>query len=197
MKRQQPHVARNREHILKVLEQVLPPRGDVLEIASGSGEHAAYFAARFPGLTWQPSDSDPEALASIGAWVAETALPNLLPPLELDVLRPEGAPPRADAMLNMNMIHISPWAACEGLLALAGSVLARGGLLFMYGPFLVEGRETAPGNLEFDASLRFRDPEWGIRQLERVADAAAAEGLTLEKTVDMPANNLSVIFRKQ
>ncbi len=197
MKIAAPHVARSRGHILKVLRGVLPEEGTVLEIASGSGEHAVYFAARFPGLVWQPSDPDPQARASIAAWIAESGLDNLLPPLDLDVLRPAGLPARAHAVLNMNMLHISSWAVCAGLMAVSGGALDAGGPLFLYGPFLVEGRETAPSNLEFDASLRERDPEWGIRQLEDVANLAEAHGLALEHTADMPANNLAVIFRKQ
>ncbi|MCZ6531493.1 MAG: DUF938 domain-containing protein [SAR324 cluster bacterium] len=197
MKIQRPHVARNRDHVLAVLKEVLPPRGEVLEVASGSGEHAAYYAAQFPDLTWQPSDCNPKALASIGAWVEDANLPNLRAPLVLDLLRPAQAPTRANAVLNMNMIHISPWTVCEGLLALAGRVLGPGEPLILYGPFFVAGRDTAPSNLEFDEFLRSRNPAWGIRQLEQVAQAAAAQGLALERTVDMPSNNLSLIFRKE
>jgi hypothetical protein len=197
MKLAAPHVARNRDHILKVLQGVLPEQGTVLEIASGSGEHAVYFAARFPGLVWQPSDPDPQARASIAAWIADSGLDNLLPPLDLDVLRPVGLPARTHAVLNMNMLHISPRAACAGLMSVSGAVLEAGAPLFLYGPFLVEGRETAPSNLGFDASLRDRDPDWGIRRLEDVAAAGETHGLALERTVDMPANNLAAIFRKR
>ena len=191
-----PSVSRNREPVLAVLREVLPGTGQVLEIASGGGEHAVYYGERFPGLTWQPSDPDPRARASIEAWIAESGLSNLLPPLALDVLDPKGLPDRVNAVLNMNMLHISPWATCAGLMSIASQLLAAGEPVLIYGPFLVEGRETSPSNLKFDASLRRSDPEWGIRQLEAVAATGEAHGLALERTVDMPANNLSLIFRK-
>ena len=195
-----PSVLRNREPVLGVLRDVLPTSGTVLEIASGTGDHAVFYGLHFPGLSWQPSDPDAEARATIAAKIAQSGLPNVLPPLELDLLDPASVPERANtvfnAVVNMNMLHISPWATCAGLMSLAAGLLASGEPLFIYGPFLVQGRETAPGNLEFDASLRQQDPEWGIRQLEEVIATAAAHGLALERTVDMPANNLSLIFRK-
>lgn len=196
LKLSHPSATRNREPVLAVLKEVLPAAGQVLEIASGGGEHAIYYAERFPGLTWQPSDPDPQARASTEAWIAESGLPNILPPLALDMLDPKGLPDRANAVLNMNMLHISPWATCAGLMCIASQLLAAGEPLIIYGPFLVEGRETAPGNLEFDASLRSRDPEWGIRHLEEVTVTAETHGLSLERSVQMPANNLSLIFRK-
>lgn len=195
-----PSVLRNREPVLAVLREVLPESGQVLEIASGSGDHAVYYGRHFPGLSWQPSDPDPQARASITAKIAESGLPNVLPPLALDLLDPSGLPERANtafnAVVNMNMLHISPWATCTGLMAIAAGLLESGEPLFIYGPFLVQGRQTAPGNMEFDASLRQQNPEWGIRQLEEVTATAADHGLALERRVDMPANNLSLIFRK-
>ncbi len=196
MRRQAPAAARNREPILEVLRRVLPERGQVLEIASGSGEHALFFSAALPGLTWQPSDVDPAALASIAAWRDHQGSGNLRAPVALDVCAPAWPVEAADAVVNINMIHVSPWAACEGLMAGAGRLLPAGGVLVMYGPYQVRGVDTAPSNLAFDQSLRSRDPAWGVRWLHDVADAAAAHGLTLAETVTMPANNLTVVYRK-
>ena len=187
---------RNRDAILAVLTRVLPAAGTVLEVASGTGQHAAYFAPRLPGLVWQPSDPDPEMRASIAAWVAGTGAANLKPPLDLDVLSPSWPVDSADVMVAINMIHIAPWAACEGLLAGAGRLLDGGGILYLYGPFHVDGRPTAPSNADFDDSLRRRNREWGVRDVGDVAAAAAAHGLGLSETVDMPANNLSVVLRR-
>ena len=192
-----PHVARNREPILAVLRRVLPPSGVVLEIASGSGEHAVYFAKELPALTWQPSDPDPEALASIAAHRADADLPNLLAPLRLDVTADEWLIDHADVVMCNNMIHISPWAAAEGLIAGAARVLSAGGMLFLYGPYKIDGRHTAPSNQAFDGDLRSRNPEWGIRDLGEVAALARRHGFTVPETVQMPANNLSVIFRRR
>lgn len=197
MKRHAPATARNREPIRQVLEGVLPGRGAVLEIASGTGEHAVYFAGAFPALEWQPSDREPAALASIRAWVEEAGLANLRPPVALDVEVEPWPVERADAIVCINMIHIAPWSACEALLAGAGRRLAPGAPLCLYGPWFVRGRETAPSNLAFDASLRQRDPAWGVRWLHEVEAAAARHGLRLEGTVDMPANNLTVLFRRR
>jgi SAM-dependent methyltransferase len=191
-----PHVTRNREPILAVLRRVLPARGLVLEIASGSGEHAAYFAKELPALTWQPSDPDPEALASIAAHRADAALPNLLAPLRLDVTAKDWPVGRVDVVMCNNMIHISPWAATEGLIAGAGRVLTAGGVLFLYGPYKVGGRHTAPSNQAFDEDLRNRNPEWGIRDLADVTALAQHHGFAAPETIEMPANNLSVIFRR-
>jgi len=191
-----PHVARNRDALLDVLRRVLPRRGLVLEIASGSGEHAAYLAAQLPDLTWQPTDPDQAALASIAAHRADAALPNVLPPLALDVTAKQWLVERADAVMCCNMIHIAPWEACEGLLAGAARVLPDGGLLYLYGPYKIGGRHTAPTNEAFDAQLRSRDPAWGIRDLHDVTALAQAHGFALAETVPMPANNLSVIFRR-
>jgi SAM-dependent methyltransferase len=191
-----PHVARNREPILGVLRRVLPPQGLVLEVASGSGEHAAYFAQHLPTLEWQPSDPDAEALASIAAHRAAAGVPNLLAPLRLDVTSAPWPVERADAIVCNNMIHISPWGASEGLIAGAGRVLSQEGVLYLYGPYRIDGRHTAPSNQAFDVSLRAQDPLWGVRDLADVSALAVRHGLVLDETVAMPANNLSVIFRR-
>jgi SAM-dependent methyltransferase len=191
-----PHVARNREPILDVLRRILPRDGLVLEIASGGGEHAAYFASNLPGLRWQPTDANAEMFESIAAHRAAAGFANLLAPLHLDVTSPQWPVERADAMVCCNMIHIAPWAATEGLIAGAGRTLARGGLLYLYGPYKIDGRHTAPSNQDFDASLRARNPLWGVRDLTEVSGLAKRHGLALEETVAMPANNLSVIFRR-
>ncbi|MBX7084683.1 MAG: DUF938 domain-containing protein [Nannocystaceae bacterium] len=190
---------RNREAILEVLRRVLPARGTVLEIASGTGEHAVFFAGALPQLRWQPSDVDPGALASIAAWrehVGADALPNLLPPIELDVEAGPwpAAPP--DAIVCANMIHIAPWSACLALLRGAAEVLAHDGVLVLYGPFMIDGVHTAPSNAEFDARLRSSDPRWGVRDRSEVAAAAAAVGLQLCDSVPMPANNLTLVLRR-
>jgi SAM-dependent methyltransferase len=190
------HVVRNREPILDVLRRVLPSRGLVLEIASGSGEHAAYFAAKLPALNWQPTDQDQDALASIAAHRNAAKLGNLLPPVPLDVTAARWPVDRADAVICCNMIHIAPWAACEGLLAGAARVLPSGGLLYLYGPYKVAGRHTAPTNQAFDEQLRAQNPAWGIRDLDDVTALAEQRGFALAETAPMPANNLSVIFRR-
>jgi SAM-dependent methyltransferase len=191
-----PHVARNRDPILDVLKRVLPARGLVLEIASGSGEHAAFFANALPTVSWQPTDMDAKALASIAAFRANSGTANLLAPVRLDVTSAQWPIDHADAIVNCNMIHISPWAACEGLIAGAGRVLPAGGVLYLYGPYRIDGRHTAPSNEEFDAYLRGQNAAWGIRDLGEVTALAARHGLMLAETVPMPANNLSVIFRR-
>jgi SAM-dependent methyltransferase len=191
-----PHVARNREPILDVLRRVLPRQGLVLEIASGGGEHAAYFASNLPGLFWQPTDANAEMFESIAAHRTAAGIANLLAPLHLDVTSPHWPVERADAMVCCNMIHIAPWAATEGLIAGAGRTLARGGLLYLYGPYRIDGRHTAPSNQDFDTRLRGQNPLWGVRDLADVSDLAKRNGLALEETVPMPANNLSVIFRR-
>ena len=192
-----PAVARNRDFILAVLRRALPGRGTVLEIASGSGEHAVHFAAALPQHSWQPTDPAPEACDSIAAYRAAAQLPNLLPPLALDATSPTWPVTQADAMVAINMIHIAPWAAAEGLMAGAERLLPAGGVLFLYGPFREHGRHTAPSNAVFDESLRARDREWGVRDLDEVAALARRHGLALEERVAMPANNLSVVFRRQ
>ncbi len=191
-----PHVARNRDAILEVLRCVLPPQGLVVEVASGSGEHAVYFAQHLPALAWQPTDTDAQALASIAAHRTAAGVPNLLAPLRLDVTSAQWPVENADAIVCNNMIHIAPWTATEGLIAGAGRVLSEGGILYLYGPYRIDGRHTAPSNQAFDASLRAQNPLWGVRDLAEVAALAARHGLVLEETVQMPANNLSVIFRR-
>ncbi len=191
-----PHVARNRDPILDVLRRVLPPRGLVLEIASGSGEHAAYFAKALPSLTWQPTDPDAEALASIATHRAAAGCVNLLEPRRLDVTSQMWPVERADAMICCNMIHIAPWPACEGLIAGAARALCAGGILYLYGPYTIGGRHTAPSNAAFDVDLRARNPAWGIRDLDAVTALAEKCGMSRVETIEMPANNLSVIFRR-
>lgn len=195
-KRHAPATQRNRDAIADVLREVLPSSGLILEVASGSGEHAVHFAAAFPKLDWQPTDPDPAALASIAAWRAEAKLPNLRPPIQLDASA-DWPIAQADAILCINMIHISPWEATLGLLKAAGATLPPGGLLYLYGPYTSDGVETAPSNLAFDASLKSRNPHWGLRAVEDVIAAAKAEGLAFEKRIEMPANNLSLLFRRR
>lgn len=191
-----PHVARNREPILEVLRRVLPRQGLVLEIASGGGEHAAYFASNLPDVIWRPTDANSEMFESIAAHRAAAGVANLLAPLHLDVTSGQWPVERAEAMLCCNMIHISPWAATEGLMAGAGRTLPPGGLLYLYGPYKIDGHHTAPSNQDFDTRLRAQNPLWGVRDLTDVSDLAKRHGLALEETVPMPANNLSVIFRR-
>lgn len=195
MKQHAPATDRNREPILSVLREVLPARGLVLEIASGTGQHAAAFARAFPGLVWQPSDPSEAALASIAAWRDEAGKGNLRPPIALDVEQPWPVN-QADALVCINMIHIAPWTAARALLAGAGRILPEGAPLYLYGPYRVRDRPTAPSNEAFDASLRARDPRWGLRWLHEVEAEARRAGLALERTVDMPANNLSVVLRR-
>ncbi|MGO4570336.1 DUF938 domain-containing protein [Microvirga sp. 2TAF3] len=192
-----PSVARNRDPILAVLHRVLPPAGTVLEIASGTGEHAVYFAAALPHLTWQPSDQDEPALRSIAAHREISGLSNLLAPLSLDAAAPDWPVEQADAVVAINMVHISPWRATQGLMAGAGRVLQHEGVLYLYGAYRENGTHTAPSNEAFDADLRRRNPDWGIRDLEAVAELAGSHGLMLVERIPMPANNLSLIFRRQ
>jgi SAM-dependent methyltransferase len=188
-----PAAERNGPPILDVLRRLLPARARVLEIASGTGQHAAFFAAAMPGWQWQPSDGDAQSLGSIDAWRADAA--NVLPPVVLDVMATDW-PVRGpfDAVFCANMLHISPWATCAALMRGSAQVLAPGGLLVTYGPYLQDGVETAPGNIDFDASLRARNPAWGIRRVEDVAQEAAAVGLRLLERTPMPANNLILAF---
>ena len=188
-----PATGRNTEPILEVLRELLPPEGLMLEVASGSGQHVARFAAEFPGLTWQPTDLDPEHRRSISAWARDMA--NVLEPLELDASANPWPVEHADAVICVNMIHIAPWTAGLGLLEGTGRILAPGGMLYLYGPYMIDNVHTAKSNARFDECLKSRDPSWGLRDLGDVIEAAAGAGLILEKTVEMPANNLSVIFR--
>ena len=196
MKRHAPATERNREAIAKVLGRVLPDSGLVLEVASGTGEHAAWFAALFPSLRWQPSDPDPEALASIRGWSEEAGLANLLEPRLLDASAEIWPVDSADAILCINMVHISPWAATAGLMRGSGRRLARGAPLILYGPYRRAGVPTAPSNEAFDLSLKARDPRWGLRELEAVEAEAGRNGLRLERVFEMPANNVTVVFRR-
>ncbi len=193
--REAPAVARNREPILQVLRGLLPSPAHVLEIASGTGEHAVWCAGQMPDVTWQPTDRDADALASIAAWRAASGLANLLSPVPLDAEAPDYWPTtRVDVVVAINMIHIAPWSATRGLMRGAARVLEPGGLLYLYGPFRTPGVPLAPSNAAFDASLKARDAAWGIRDLQAVADEAAGHGLSLVETITMPANNLSLVF---
>jgi SAM-dependent methyltransferase len=196
MKRHAPATDRNREPISAVLAEELPAAGTVLEVASGTGEHAVHFARTFPYLTWQPSDPAPAALESIRAWRAEAGLPNLLPPIELDAGAPRWPVVQADAVVCINMVHISPPAATEGLVRGAASLLAGGAPLIVYGPYIEDGVETAPSNLAFDADLKARDPAWGLRRAEWLDDLARGHGFERRLRVAMPANNLALVYRR-
>lgn len=196
MKRRAPATERNREPIAAVLREALPPSGTVLEVASGTGEHAAYFARLFPALSWRPSDPDPEALASIAAWREEAGLANLLEPVRLDAAADDWPVAAADAILCVNMVHISPWESTLGLLRGARRLLAPGAPLILYGPYRRAGLPTAPSNEAFDASLKARDPRWGLRQVEAVETEAGRQDFRLDRLFEMPANNLSLLFRK-
>jgi hypothetical protein len=195
-RRSAPAALRNREPIAEVLTSWLPASGLVLEVASGTGEHSIHFANRFPNLEWQPSDTHADALASIRAWRTETALPNLHEPIFIDAASSDWPIDRADAVLNINMVHISPWQASLGLLDGASRLLSTGAPLILYGPWLKDDIPTAPSNLAFDADLRLRDERWGLRQVEEFAAEADARGLRLIETRKMPANNLMLLFRR-
>lgn len=193
-RRSAPAAARNRDPILQALRPHLPPSGTVLEIASGTGEHILHLAQALPGLTWQPTEPQADGRASIDAWAR--GLPNVLPALELDAAGSDWPVARADVVLCINMIHIAPWAAAEGLFAGAARVLGQGGLLALYGPYRRDGRPLEPGNAAFDADLRQRDPAWGLRGVGEVAALAARHGFGAPTVVEMPANNLTVLFRR-
>jgi SAM-dependent methyltransferase len=195
-RRYAPAAARNRDPILAVLRGVLPPSGLVLEIASGTGEHVAHFAAALPDLDWQPTDRESALFASIVAHGVETGVGNILPPLPLDAAALDWPVSHVDAIVCINMIHIAPWTACAGLMRGAGRVLARGGVLYLYGPFKIGTRHTADSNAAFDVSLRTQDSAWGVRDLAEVTAIATEHGLALAETIEMPANNLSVVLRK-
>lgn len=197
-RRHAPAALRNQAPILEVLRRVLPAQGSVLEIGSGSGQHVASFAAALPGLVWQPSDVAVDNLASIAAWSQEAPRPNLRAPLRLDAARPPwpGVEPASrDAVLCINVIHIAPWAVCQGLLAGAATALKRPGLLVLYGPYRRAGRHTAPSNEAFDRMLQQQDPRFGVRDLVDVAAEAGRYGFRLEEVVETPANNLTAVFR--
>jgi SAM-dependent methyltransferase len=196
LKLSSPATARNREPIAAVLADWLPKQGLVLEVASGAGEHAAFFAQMFPDLDWQPSDPDPQALTSIEAWRADSGFANLRQPLILDAASASWPVDQADALLNINMAHISPWEASLGLLDGAARVLPAGGPLILYGPWLVGGIQTAPSNLTFDADLKRRNPAWGLRHVEDFAREAEARGLDLVEQRPMPANNRMLLLTR-
>jgi len=196
VKMHSPAFLRNREPILTVLSRIAPPAGLALEIASGSGEHAGFFASAFPEIIWQPSDRTPAALASIEVHRVDCGLDNLLPPILLDVTAQSWPIESADIVLCINMIHISPWQAAKGLMQGAGRVLPQGGMLFLYGPFKEGGIHTAESNRLFDEDLRARNPVWGVRDLEEVIEIAADNKLIHRETIGMPANNRSLIFER-
>lgn len=194
LRRHSPAAERNRMPILAQLQRLLPARGLLLEIASGSGQHAAHCSAGLPGWSWLPSEFDAAALPSIRAWCAGSA--RVGAPLQLDVLQPHwpGVPARVDAVFCANLLHIAPWACCAGLMQGAARHLSDQGLLLTYGPYLEDAVPTAPGNLAFDAELRARDPAWGLRRREDVAMVAVQAGLALRERVAMPANNLLLVW---
>lgn len=195
-RRSAPAALRNRDPIADVLAEWLPASGVVLELASGTGEHIVHFADRFANVDWQPSDPDAGALASIAAWRQAAGLANVRKPMRIDAGDADWPMERADAILSINMVHISPWRAALGLLAGAARLLERGAPLILYGPWIEEGVETAPSNLAFDQSLRGRDPEWGLRRVEAFAAEAVARGLALMERRKMPANNLMLLLRR-
>lgn len=199
-----PATQRNREPILEVLLEILPQNGTILEVASGTGEHAVFFSQHLAPRQWLPSDPNPELRASIRAWAEYLPCDHLKPPLDLDANSPvwpvEKDPlpePPISAIVNINMIHISPWSACLGLMAGAGRILPPGGILYLYGPYKQNGEHTAPSNTVFDESLQAQDPAWGVRNLEDVVKSAEAQNLTLIKVHPMPANNFSLVFARQ
>lgn len=196
MRREAPAAARNRQPILEVLRPRLPATGLVLEIASGTGEHVVHYAAARPQLMFQPSDPDADARASVDDWVQTLGLNNVRPAIEIDVTRTTWPVERADAVLCCNMIHIAPWEAAIGLVDGAARLLSRGGLFYLYGPYRRDGRHTAPSNEAFDTDLRRRNPAWGVRDLETVVDLARTHGFSAPDIVEMPANNLSLLFNR-
>jgi SAM-dependent methyltransferase len=192
-----PAAERNREPILDVLRKALPASGLVLEIASGSGEHVTHFAAALPGLEWQPSDPNVDARASIAAWTQHEQLTNVRAPLALDVERAPWGIDAAQAVVCINMIHISPWTATEALFDGAGRLLGSGGVLYLYGPYRRHGAHTAPSNEAFDQQLRNRNPAWGVRNMEAVVALGEAQGFKCGEPIGMPANNFSLVLTKR
>ena len=191
-----PAADRNKGPIVAGLQRVLPPQGKLLEIASGTGQHAAHAAEQLPGWQWQPSDADPGSLASVAAWCE--GIPNVLAPLALDVLAAQcpGVPPVVDAVFCANLLHIAPWPVCAALMHGAARHLSASGMLVLYGPYVLDDEATAPSNLAFDADLRSRNPAWGLRRLSEVLVQAGAAGLTLQQRVVMPANNLLLVLQR-
>ena len=200
-KRSAPATERNREAILSVLQDYLPNQGTVLEIASGTGQHAVFFAQQLTPRFWLPTDLDPTNIASIAAWRVEAGAANLLLPRQLDVRDPAwlidcDLPAPISAIVNINMLHISPWSCCEALFAGAAEVLNQSGVVILYGPFKRDGLHTAPSNAAFDEQLRSQDSAWGVRDLKAVVDIAVEQGFARQNVIEMPANNLSVVFDK-
>ena len=195
VRRSAPAALRNREPIAEVLRDWLPPAGLVLEIASGTGEHSVYFAGRFPALDWQPSDLHPDALSSIESWREFAGLPNVRPPVVIDAASKDWPIERAEAMISINMVHISPWASALGLLDGAARLLGAGSPLVLYGPWLKDDVPTAQSNLDFDSDLKTRDSDWGLRRVEDFAHAAGERGIDLIETRPMPANNMMLLLR--
>jgi cyclopropane fatty-acyl-phospholipid synthase-like methyltransferase len=192
-----PHADRNKGPIVDVLRRVLPDVGIVLEIGSGTGQHVTHFAREFPGVEWQPSDYDQVAVASIDGYRREARLPNVREPLLLEVRQRTWGHGLLDAVLAIDLVHVTSWSVCEGLFDGARRHLKPHGVLVMYGPFKQEGGFQAPENAALDAALRARNPDWGLRDLEAVAALGVVRGLLVEQVVDMPANNVAVVFRKQ
>ncbi len=196
VKKHAPATLRNRDAIVDVLKDVLPDRGLILEIASGSGEHAVYLARKFPRLQFQPSDRSMEACRSIAAWMGDANVSNILPPIQLDVMQDGWSVTEADAILCINMAHIAPWAASEALFRGARAILQKRAALFLYGPYISSETITAPSNIAFDQSLKARNPEWGLRDLADMDGLAGRYGFAREPSIEMPANNLALIYRK-
>ncbi len=196
MKKEAPAAARNRAPIADILAEELPENGTVLELASGTGEHAVYFASRFPNLQFQPSDFDVENLPSIAAWRDDAGLTNILDPIKIDASSDDWGIAKADAIVCINMIHISPIAATYGLLRGAGRILPEGGALILYGPYREEGVETVQSNLDFEVWLKNRNPEFGLRSAEWLDDVAREQGLKRTQRIAMPANNIMLVYRK-
>jgi hypothetical protein len=194
--RHAPATMRNRDAIVALLEKILPSSGLVLEIASGTGEHAVYFGKTFPELTFQPSDPDPACCQSIAAWTKREAVPNVLPPLQLDAQAAQWDIPKPAAILCINMVHISPWESSIGLFEKAGTLLDPGALLYLYGPYLRADVETAPGNMDFERSLKSRDLRWGLRDVADMDALATRTGFVRDSLTEMPANNISLVYKK-
>ena len=191
-----PSAERNKGPLADVLKRVLPDEGVVLEVSSGTGQHVVHFAREMPYLNWQPTERDEDSLRSIASWRAAEALPNVLDPVRLDVVDQPWPISSAAAVICLNMIHIAPWVAAEALIRGAEAILAPGGILFLYGPFRRNGQHTAPSNEAFDRQLRTKNPDWGVRDLDDVARFAEEHGFDTPEIHEMPANNLSVVFRR-
>ncbi|MEH6701831.1 DUF938 domain-containing protein [Parasphingorhabdus sp.] len=194
--RHAPATVRNRDAIVQVLRDILPDQGNILEIASGTGEHVVYFGMAFPDLTFQPSDPDPACCQSIAAWTKREAVPNILPPKQLDAQARDWDVAKPAAILCINMVHISPWESSIGLMEMAGKLLDPGAPLYLYGPYLRDDVETAQGNLDFERSLKSRDLRWGLRDVADMDALATRNGFVRESLIEMPANNISLVYRK-